>query len=745
VLTRPRNFPTDSVSSSTSYPTPEKEKKKGLLFKPKETDTKMGCCNPGVGTENDEKKQFDPKFKGPLEWSERSCRDVWMILIYIAFWVGLLLVAYFGVGAGDPYRLMNGIDSFGNVCGRTNKNLSASANYSGPNQGLDMTNQGFVLIANPLNLDSVKLCVSACPTDSASGSGVPQHFCLNNASNTNSSDDDDQWNVYHNDLDQWGKYGIEANNGCPKAVIASVSLMKRCVPTGGAAADTVNAVMDSVDVGGIAQDFMSDLEASWPALLIILGSTLLVSIIFVFLMRCFAYVMIWIAYFALLVSTAGGIGLLWYMWHEKDSAYTLLAAGNITQTASAKSNVDLFLGLAIAWTILGGLFFILLLFMRKRIALVVALFQEAGKCIGTMPSVLFYPLFTLVSAVVCICYFLLIGLYLFSAGVETVDENNHVSYPTNMDFRYMSLYHLFGFYWSFEFTLAFQEAVLAGTAATWYFTRDKSDISWAVPHAMWRTIRFSLGSLLFGALIIAIIKIIRFLLHYFESKVKKISEKSTLASFIMKCVDCCLWCCEKCMKFLNRNAYIEIAIYGKSFCRSAMNAFAILLRNALRVAAINSIGDLVLLVCKLIITAIGVVAAFFYFQYSQKIESQLGAGENSALGGADNVQYESLQILLCGIFSYFIANMFIGVYEMLIDTIFICFAEDSERNDGTAQKPYFMSKNLLKFMSAEEKRTQKRTEKDAAHAQKKADAANATHSQAMNNNIDAAGGEDYDV
>ena len=176
-----------------------------------------------------------------------------------------------------------------------------------------------------------------------------------------------------------------------------------------------------------------------------------------------------------------------------------------------------------------------------------------------------------------------------------------------------------------------------------------------------------------------------------------------------------------------------------------MNAFAILLRNALRVAAINSIGDLVLLVCKLIITAIGVVAAFFYFQYSQKIESQLGAGENSALGGADNVQYESLQILLCGIFSYFIANMFIGVYEMLIDTIFICFAEDSERNDGTAQKPYFMSKNLLKFMSAEEKRTQKRTEKDAAHAQKKADAANATHSQAMNNNIDAAGGEDYDV
>jgi hypothetical protein len=37
-------------------------------------------------------------------------------------------------------------------------------------------------------------------------------------------------------------------------------------------------------------------------------------------------------------------------------------------------------------------------------------------------------------------------------------------------------------------------------------------------------------------------------------------------------VKCCLWCCEKCLKFLNRNAYIEIAIYGKSFCRSAGDA-----------------------------------------------------------------------------------------------------------------------------------------------------------------------------
>lgn len=45
-----------------------------------------------------------------------------------------------------------------------------------------------------------------------------------------------------------------------------------------------------------------------------------------------------------------------------------------------------------------------------------------------------------------------------------------------------------------------------------------------------------------------------------------------------------------------------------------------------------------------------------------------------------------------------IASGFFKVYAMAISTIFICFLEDLERNDGSAQKPYFMSKSLMKVM-----------------------------------------------
>ena len=42
--------------------------------------------------------------------------------------------------------------------------------------------------------------------------------------------------------------------------------------------------------------------------------------------------------------------------------------------------------------------------------------------------------------------------------------------------------------------------------------------------------------------------------------------------------------------------------------------------------------------------------------------------------------------------SYSIADVFFDVYEMAVDTVFLCFLEDVERNDGSEERPYFMSK-----------------------------------------------------
>jgi hypothetical protein len=65
------------------------------------------------------------------------------------------------------------------------------------------------------------------------------------------------------------------------------------------------------------------------------------------------------------------------------------------------------------------------------------------------------------------------------------------------------------------------------------------------------------------------------------------------------------------------------------------------------------------------------------------------------------LQFPALVVVVICFFSYFIAATFIAVYRMAIDTLLICFCEDSTHNAGE----HFMSDRLSKFMSAEEQRS----------------------------------------
>ena len=66
------------------------------------------------------------------------------------------------------------------------------------------------------------------------------------------------------------------------------------------------------------------------------------------------------------------------------------------------------------------------------------------------------------------------------------------------------------------------------------------------------------------------------IITYIQQKCAKSGNK--LAAAILCCIGCCIWCLEKFMKFLNKNAYIQTAIHGYSFCKAARSAFFLLLR-----------------------------------------------------------------------------------------------------------------------------------------------------------------------
>ncbi|VDI02564.1 solute carrier family 44 (choline transporter-like protein), member 2/4/5 [Mytilus galloprovincialis] len=142
------------------------------------------------------------------------------------------------------------------------------------------------------------------------------------------------------------------------------------------------------------------------------------------------------------------------------------------------------------------------------------------------------------------------------------------------------------------------------------------------------------------------------------------------------------------MKFLNKNAYIMIAAHGKNFCTSAKNVFMLILRNIVRVVVIDKVTDFLLFIGILVVVAASGAFAFLFFD-----------GRITFLSSyTPTLNFYVVPIVLVIIGAYIIASAFFSVYGMAVDTLFLCFLEDLERNDGSADKPYYMSSQLMKIV-----------------------------------------------
>lgn len=260
-------------------------------------------------------------------------------------------------------------------------------------------------------------------------------------------------------------------------------------------------------------------------------------------------------------------------------------------------------------------------------------------------------------------------------------------YKENVHLFRMQVFHFFGWLWIMNFIIALGQCALAGAFASWYFAYHKPDDIPSLPilKSFWRTIRYHTGSLAFGAAIIAIVQFIRAVLEYIDRKLKESGQDNKIVKFIMCCCKCCFWCLEKCLKFLNKNAYIIIAIKGKNFCGAAKEAFMLLLENVLRVVAVNSVTSFLLFMGKLLVVGIVAVCSFFWFDKLNKDDP-------------DTLQFDVVPTIIMVIFAYAVAILFFDVYDMAIDTIFLCFLEDMKMNDGSAEKPYYMSDSLKEIM-----------------------------------------------
>jgi solute carrier family 44 (choline transporter-like protein), member 2/4/5 len=229
---------------------------------------------------------------------------------------------------------------------------------------------------------------------------------------------------------------------------------------------------------------------------------------------------------------------------------------------------------------------------------------------------------------------------------------------------YFKAVNVVGFFWLLFFISAFAEMVLAGTFARWYWTLRKEDVPFfTVTGSIYRAFRFHLGTIAFGSLIITICRIIRIILEYIDKKLRKFDNEVTKA--IMCCCRCFFWCLENFLKFMNRNAYIMCAIHGKNFLSSSKDAFNLLMRNMLRVIALDQTTDFLFFLSKILIS-LGMAACTFIYLTSEVFSQHF---PNVFL------HYPLAQTSFIFIGTYLISSVFFGVYSMAVDTLFLCFCK----------------------------------------------------------------------
>ncbi|CAN8004713.1 unnamed protein product, partial [Ixodes pacificus] len=294
------------------------------------------------------------------------------------------------------------------------------------------------------------------------------------------------------------------------------------------------------------------------------------------------------------------------------------------------NDLQYWLAAACLATIVTAILLLIILVMRKRIQLTAALFTEAGRALTALPLLFLQPLWTLLFLSTVLAAWIVGMLFIVTSGDLTADKTSGLVYVTQDTLlKVAPWYHLLALYWMTQFIVSCQYMVIAGATATWYFTRDK-DLGSPICTSGHYLLRYHLGSVLLGSFLVALVKLLRALLKWIE---KQLSGRFSSCKVLLKVCQVCLCCFERFLKFLNRNAFILVAIHGYPFCKAAREAFSLLSKNVLRVAAINCVGDFVIFMAKVGVIAGTTLIGYEILKASSHLRDLLARRKSPATAG----------------------------------------------------------------------------------------------------------------
>lgn len=486
---------------------------------------------------------------------------------------------------------------------------------------------------------------------------------------------------YQNEVSSQLLYLTECVDHCPADHIELI--FYRCMPRNWRFSlfpNAINVTRTFID------DVLTDLSHCYRELVYIFSFALVLSLGLLILLRFLASFIIWSCLALLIVLFLSMAGYSWFSYYNQvvdlnnmmphDSVYPEKLA------SSDKWLVGAIFLTFVAFATIGTV-----VFMRKRILLVTTLFRESGKAIADMPLLLLQPVLTF-GALLSITILWSIGLICLQSMKNPVIDvsTGFVVFKAETVYKIMKWYHVFAFLWVSHFAIACQHYVIGAAVSKWYFSTNRYELNSPIGSSVSELILYYLGSVALGSFLVAIFKVIRIITRQIQYLVQRNCLSPNLNSngspsapnnspmdagqtpssmcgsfsYVWRLF---MWFFDNIVMIISRDAYVEIAIHGHGFLAGAQQAFTVLASNPLKLLAIKSVSNVLLVVAKICVV-FGTVS--MAIMLSEEKTHQLN--------------YSWSPIVISAVYAYVVAHWFLSVYEMVIDALFICYCEDYERS-----------------------------------------------------------------
>ena len=624
--------------------------------------------------------QPDPPTKGPT--LNRSCTDCICCIIYVVFLGAFIGVFGYALAKGDPTRLATIFDYDKAQCGHAEFNTQ---DYP----------VGYLY--QPLKGLTRAVCVKKCPVWEDGGTKVTALDCIRTGDNLKKEigekcdyTGDFEFNKLPGD---YAKYATE------DYLIYNTKeyFGKFCLPVGitaDAALNWAKNITIAVEAAEKFEEIFTDVKLLWLQFAMLGGIAIVLSIISLCLTRCCAGVFVWLIILAFLGLVFTGAVLA--MKESNRLAEQTVDQTNGTTPAADSTTVTTFddnfstsyynsrnLKIAsICLYVLGGISVLVILFSLSAIAISIAVIKTASEFISSNCMIIFVPLIISILVVGFIFVWIFGLVYLWSIGTltpGTLTAFATVKWDTTN--RYLMVFYFFGLLWNVAFINYMTIFIVACCVAIWYFTYDNPDSRPRFPicRSLWWAFRYHLGSLGFGALLLAIIQFIKFVLmyivHYIQSLEKKGIE-SNMIKWVVKCLICCVSCFERVIQYISTLGYAYLAISSESFCSSCASAFKLLVANPMKFGMVHAMGSVFAFVGKVFVAASTGVIGWALIKYNAELNEKISS--------------MIVPIIFFVLLGYMVAAVFFSVYGVAADSVIVCYFYSKEHPEYTTVAPTSM-------------------------------------------------------